>query len=36
LRARSTGALGRGRPAKSAPEPAGFEAASYKCLGIPM
>jgi methanol metabolism-related c-type cytochrome len=36
LRARSTGALGRGRPDKHAPEPAGFEAGSYKCLGIPM
>jgi methanol metabolism-related c-type cytochrome len=36
LRARSTGALGRGRPAKSAPEPKGFDEASYKCLGIPM
>jgi hypothetical protein len=36
LRARSTGALGRGRPQKHAPSPAGFDAASYKCLGIPM
>ncbi|HUC18710.1 MAG TPA: c-type cytochrome, methanol metabolism-related [Acetobacteraceae bacterium] len=36
LRARSTGALGRGRPAKSAPDPKGFDEASYKCLGIPM
>jgi methanol metabolism-related c-type cytochrome len=35
LRARSTGALDRGRPQKSAAEPAGFEQASYKCLGIP-
>ncbi len=36
LRARSTGALGRGRPAKHAPDPKGFDEASYKCLGIPM
>jgi len=36
LRARSTGALGRGRPTKSAPDPKGFDEASYKCLGIPM
>lgn len=36
LRARSTGAIGRGRPAKHAPEPKGFEEASYKCLGIPQ
>ena len=36
LRARSTGALGRGRPAKIAPEPKGFDEASYKCLGIPQ
>jgi methanol metabolism-related c-type cytochrome len=36
LRARSTGVLGRGRPAKSAPDPKGFDEASYKCLGIPM
>lgn len=36
LRARSTDALGRGRPEKHAPAPAGFDAASYKCLGIPM
>ena len=36
LRARSAGALGRGRPAKHAPEPKGFNEASYKCLGIPM
>ena len=36
LRARSTGALGRGRPPKHAPAPKGFDEASYKCLGIPM
>jgi methanol metabolism-related c-type cytochrome len=36
LRARSTGALGRGRPTKNVPEPKGFDEASYKCLGIPM
>lgn len=36
LRARSTGALARGRPAKSAPSPKGFNTASYKCLGIPQ
>ena len=36
LRARSTGALGRGRPAAHAPSPKGFDAASYKCLGISM
>ena len=36
LRARSTGAVNRGRPAKYAPEPKGFEEASYKCLGIPQ
>jgi methanol metabolism-related c-type cytochrome len=36
LRARSTGALGRGRPEKHAPAPAGFDKASYECLGIPM
>lgn len=36
LRARSTGAVGRGRPAKHAPEPRGFQESSYKCLGIPM
>jgi methanol metabolism-related c-type cytochrome len=35
LRARSTGALDRGRPQKNVAEPAGFEQASYKCLGIP-
>lgn len=34
LRARSTGALGRGRPQKNDPSPAGFDDASYKCLGI--
>ncbi|MGH7044122.1 MAG: hypothetical protein ACREFY_18620, partial [Acetobacteraceae bacterium] len=36
LRARSTGAVGRGRPAKHAPTPAGFDKASYECLGIQM
>jgi len=36
LRARSTGVVGRGRPAKTAPEPKGFDEASYKCLGIPQ
>jgi len=36
LRARSTGAVGRGRPAKTAPSPKGFDEASYKCLGIPQ
>ena len=36
LRARSTGGLGRGRPAKIAPSPKGFDEASYKCLGIPQ
>lgn len=36
LRARSTGALGRGRPQKNDPSPAGFDEASYKCLGIPQ
>lgn len=36
LRARSTGAVGRGRPVKHAPEPKGFNDASYKCLGIPQ
>jgi methanol metabolism-related c-type cytochrome len=36
LRARSTGAVGRGRPAKHAPSPKGFDEASYKCLGISM
>ena len=36
LRARSTGAIGRGRPPKHAPAPKGFEQASYKCLGIPQ
>lgn len=36
LRARSTGAVGRGRPAKHAPAPKGFNEASYKCLGIPQ
>jgi methanol metabolism-related c-type cytochrome len=36
LRARSTDALGRGRPEKHAPAPADFDAASYKCLGIQM
>jgi methanol metabolism-related c-type cytochrome len=32
LRARSTGALGRGRPAKHGPKPAGFSAAEDKCM----
>lgn len=36
LRARSDGALGRGRPGKTAPTPKGFDEASYKCLGIPQ
>jgi len=36
LRARSTDALGRGRPEKHDPSPAGFDDASYKCLGIPQ
>ena len=36
LRARSTGALGRGRPQNHDPSPAGFDDASYKCLGIPQ
>lgn len=36
LRARSTDALGRGRPEKHGPSPAGFDDASYKCLGIPQ
>ena len=36
LRARSTGAVNRGRPAKTAPDPKGFDEASYKCLGIPQ
>jgi methanol metabolism-related c-type cytochrome len=36
LRARSTDALGRGRPQKNDPSPAGFDDASYKCLGIPQ
>jgi methanol metabolism-related c-type cytochrome len=36
LRARSTGALGRGRPEKHAPSPKGFDKASYECLGIPQ
>jgi len=36
LRARSTGAVGRGRPEKTAPQPKGFDEASYKCLGIPQ
>lgn len=34
LRARATGALGRGRPAKHAPAPKGFDQAADKCLGI--
>ena len=36
LRARSTSALGRGRPADHAPSPKGFDEASYQCLGIPQ
>ena len=36
LRARSSDALGRGRPQKNDPSPAGFDDASYKCLGIPQ
>lgn len=36
LRARSTGALGRGRPAKHAPAPKGFNRTSNACLGIQM
>lgn len=32
LRARSTGALGRGRPAKHAPKPASFSANEDKCM----
>lgn len=34
LRARGSGALGRGRPAKHAPQPRGFNQAAEKCLGI--
>ena len=33
LRARSTGALPGGRPAKHAPKPPGFTAAEDKCMG---
>lgn len=33
LRARSTGAVGRGRPDKHAPKPAAFTAAEDKCMG---
>jgi methanol metabolism-related c-type cytochrome len=33
LRARSTGALGRGRPEHHAPKPAAFTAAEDKCMG---
>ena len=33
LRARSTGALARGRPDKHAPKPAAFDAAEDKCMG---
>ena len=33
LRARSTGALGRGRPAKVGPKPKGFDEAEDKCFG---
>jgi methanol metabolism-related c-type cytochrome len=33
LRARSTGAVGRGRPDKHAPKPPGFAAAEDKCMG---
>ncbi|MDA8048721.1 MAG: c-type cytochrome, methanol metabolism-related [Rhodospirillales bacterium] len=36
LRARSTGALGRGRPEKRVASPKGFNQSSYKCLGISM
>jgi methanol metabolism-related c-type cytochrome len=36
LKARSDGAVGRGRPAKTEPAPKGFDEASYKCLGIPQ
>jgi methanol metabolism-related c-type cytochrome len=36
LRARSTGAVGRGRPTQHAAAPKGFDEASYKCLGIPQ
>ncbi|HEY1932985.1 MAG TPA: c-type cytochrome, methanol metabolism-related [Acetobacteraceae bacterium] len=36
LRARSDGVVGRGRPAKTAASPKGFDEASYKCLGIPQ
>ena len=33
LRARSTGAVARGRPAKHAPKPPAFAAAEDKCMG---
>lgn len=33
LRARSTGALGRGRPAKAAPKPAGYDKKEDDCFG---
>jgi len=33
LRARSDGALGRGRPEKHEPKPAGFEASVDQCMG---
>ncbi|WP_428488914.1 c-type cytochrome, methanol metabolism-related [Rhodopila sp.] len=33
LRGRSTGAVGRGRPTKHAPKPAGFEKAEDECMG---
>ena len=33
LRARSDGAVGRGRPAKHAPKPPGFEKATDECMG---
>lgn len=33
LRARSVGAVGRGRPEKHAPKPAGFEKAEDECMG---
>ncbi len=36
LRARSTSALGRGRPEKHEPAPKGFNKVSYECLGIPQ
>jgi hypothetical protein len=33
LRARSTGAVGRGRPDKHAPKPQAFATAEDKCMG---